>query len=98
MATATRATSLQPILASGGISLLLYGGIFANAETLTSLSAQGGVYCLLPVLTVFVVSYFYAAFAGRFWEAVGVRPARPVPARRPHRSARTLRRRECPES
>ncbi len=94
-----RAASLKSMLAFGSVSLVLYGAVFCFADPLTSLFARGGAYCVLPVLTVLVVSYFYAGFAGGFWEALGVRAARasaaftPLPAHRSvHRSAQSLRR------
>ena len=73
--------ALGKILLFGSISLALYGAVFAYAEPLTSLFAKGGAYCVLPVITIFVVSFFHAAFAGSIWAALGIAPVVRQPAR-----------------
>ena len=65
-------TTLIQLLGFGAVSAALYGLLFTYAAPLTSLFAKGGVYCVLPVITVFIVSYFHAGFAGSVWAALGI--------------------------
>ena len=65
-------TTLVKLLGFGAVSAALYGLLFTYSAPLTSLFAKGGAYCVLPVITVFIVSYFHAAFAGSVWSALGV--------------------------
>lgn len=64
--------AMKKALLFGLASLSLYIGVFIYAEPLTSLFARGGMYSLLPVISVFLFSYVHASFAGNVWTALGI--------------------------
>lgn len=58
---------------SGALYLLLY---LYEKEIMESFTRTDGWYPVLPVITAFVFSFAHGAFAGCFWEVIGIR-ARP---------------------
>ena len=72
MKTATRKTYLAKTLVFGALTAGLYAAVFAYADTIMHYWTKGGMYCLLPVATVFVFSYAHGSFTGNFWSALGI--------------------------
>jgi len=72
MKAATRKTYLLKTLIFGAMTAALYGAVFAYQETIMHYWTKGGIYCLLPVATVFVFSYAHGSFTGNFWSALGI--------------------------
>ncbi|MEW6264838.1 MAG: hypothetical protein AB1641_17325 [Thermodesulfobacteriota bacterium] len=56
----------------GAMTAGLYAVFFAYSGLLVTLFAQGGLYALLPVGTVFLFSYFHGSFASNLWTSVGI--------------------------
>jgi len=56
----------------GVASVALYAAVFTNSDLITNLSAKGGLYAVVPVLTVFLFSYIHGSFTGAFWSALGI--------------------------
>jgi len=52
--------------------MTLYGAVFAYQDLVMTYFTKGGVYAVLPVATVFAVSYFHGNFTGSFWSALGI--------------------------
>ena len=72
MKAATRKTYLAKTLVFGGLTAGLYAAVFAYADEIMHYWTKGGIYCLLPVATVFVFSYAHGSFTGNFWSALGI--------------------------
>jgi len=72
MKTATRRTYLAKTLIFGAVTAALYAAVFAYSEQIMHYWTKGGIYCLLPVATVFVFSYAHGSFTGNFWSALGI--------------------------
>lgn len=56
----------------GVASISLYAAAFHFADPMVALYAKGGIYCLLPVSTVFLFSYVHGNFASNVWTALGI--------------------------
>ncbi len=56
----------------GILSAGIYAAVFLNSATVMKYFTKGGFYNVLPVLTVFVVSYIHGSFASNVWTALGV--------------------------
>ncbi len=56
----------------GVASVALYALAFSFSQTMVTLFARGGAYCLLPVATVFLISYVHGNFASYTWTALGI--------------------------
>lgn len=72
MKASTRKTYLLKTLIFGAVTAALYSAVFAYQETIMHYWTKGGIYCLLPVATVFVFSYTHGSFTGNFWSALGI--------------------------
>ena len=72
MKTATRRTYLAKTLIFGAMTAGLYAAVFTYADVIMKFWTKGGIYCLLPVATVFVFSYAHGSFTGNFWSALGI--------------------------
>lgn len=72
MKATTRRTYFFKTLIFGAMTAALYGTVFAYSETIMHYWTKGGIYCLLPVATVFVFSYAHGSFTGNFWSALGI--------------------------
>ena len=46
--------------------------MFTHTDFVMKYWAKGGVYALLPVATVFAVSYLHGNFTSSFWSALGI--------------------------
>lgn len=56
----------------GAASIALYAAAFKFADPMVALYGKGGLYCLLPVSTVFLFSYVHGNFASNVWTALGI--------------------------
>ena len=76
----------SPLLAGAGWSMLagivlfsgsLYALLYAyEAEVMVYFTRTDGLYPALPILAAFVFSLVHGAFAGFFWEVIGIRARR----------------------
>lgn len=64
--------SIVRALLFGAVSVGLYTAVFVNQAAMLTLFTKGGLYALLPVVTVFVFSYVHGNFAGSVWTALGI--------------------------
>lgn len=59
---------------SGAVSGTLYTLLYLyEDEIVASFARTDGFYPALPILAAFVFSFAHGAFAGYFWEVVGIR-------------------------
>ncbi|MCL2341201.1 MAG: universal stress protein [Proteobacteria bacterium] len=56
----------------GTLTAALYAAVFSCQGLVMTYFCKGGLYALLPVATVFAVSYFHGNFTGSFWSALGI--------------------------
>ncbi|MDI6715394.1 MAG: hypothetical protein QME63_00395 [Actinomycetota bacterium] len=56
----------------GVLSLALYIAVFANEVFVRSTWAKGGVYAILPIVTVFVFSFVHGTFADSLMSSLGI--------------------------
>jgi len=76
----------------GVLSAAIYGAVFANADLVMEYYTKGGFYNVLPVLTVFAVSYIHGSFASNVWTAIGINASRKVETSRKEAPARKTQR------
>lgn len=72
MSTTSRKRHAKSCLVFGGLTAGIYAAIFANQEIVMTYFTKGGLYALLPVATVFAVSYAHGNFTSSFWSALGI--------------------------
>ncbi|MFV0436318.1 MAG: hypothetical protein ACK5PS_02845 [Desulfopila sp.] len=72
MKTVTRKAYIAKSFIFGVMTAALYSVVFAYSKEIMHYWTMGGVYCLLPVATVFVFSYAHGSFTGNFWSALGI--------------------------
>jgi len=56
----------------GTLTAALYAAVFSCQGMVMTYFCKGGLYAILPVATVFAVSYFHGNFTGSFWSALGI--------------------------
>lgn len=56
----------------GILSVGIYAAVFTNADMVMKYFTKGGFFNVLPVLTVFAVSYIHGSFASNVWTALGI--------------------------
>ena len=76
MATITSKRHIKNCLLFGSLTAGLYASVFAYQDLVMTWFSKGGVYALLPVATVFAVSYFHGNFTSAFWSALGIEASR----------------------
>ena len=76
MATITSRRHVRNCLVFGALTGGLYASVFAYQDLVMTWFSKGGVYALLPVATVFAVSYFHGNFTSAFWSALGIEASR----------------------
>lgn len=65
------------LICSGAGSGSLYALLYAyEAEVMVYFTRTDGLYPALPILAAFVFSLVHGAFAGFFWEVIGIRARR----------------------
>jgi len=72
MSTTSRKRHAKSCLVFGGLTAGIYAAIFANQDIVMTYFTKGGLYALLPVATVFAVSYAHGNFTSSFWSALGI--------------------------
>jgi len=60
----------------GTLTSALYAAVFSCQDLVMTYFNKGGAYALLPVATVFAVSYFHGNFTSSFWSALGIEASR----------------------
>lgn len=66
----------------GIASVALYAAVFTHSDLITNLSAKGGLYAVVPVITVFLFSYIHGSFTGAFWSALGIEASKGAAAKK----------------
>ncbi len=56
----------------GALTVGLYASVFTHLPLVMKYFTKGGVYAVLPVLTVLAVSYLHGNFTSSFWSALGI--------------------------
>lgn len=82
MSETTRKRNVVRTIVFGAAAVALYAAVFTNTDFITNLSAKGGVYAVVPVLTVFLFSYIHGSFTGAFWSALGIEASKGTAARK----------------
>ena len=60
---------------SGAVSGALYLALYVyEPEIMQAFTRTDGLYPALPIMAAFVFSFTHGAFAGYFWEVLGIRP------------------------
>lgn len=72
MSTITKKRHLKNCCLFGALTAGLYTAVFANQDVVMTYFTKGGMFALLPVATVFAVSYFHGNFTSFFWSALGI--------------------------
>ena len=76
MSEKTRRRHVVRSLIFGAATVALYAAVFNHSETIATLSSKGGLYAVVPVVTVFLFSYVHGSFTGAFWSALGIEASR----------------------
>lgn len=72
MSTTSRKRHAKNCLVFGALTVGLYASVFTNSEIVMTYFTKGGLYTILPVATVFAVSYLHGNFTSSFWSALGI--------------------------
>ncbi|WP_310599750.1 hypothetical protein [Desulfobulbus sp.] len=76
MSTSSKQRYVQRCVLFGALTAALYAAVFAYQDLVMTYFSKGGVYAVLPVATVFAVSYFHGNFTSSFWSALGIEASR----------------------
>jgi len=76
MFTSSKKQYVQQCVIFGILTSALYASVFAYQDIVMTYFSKGGIYAVLPVATVFAVSYFHGNFTSSFWSALGIEAAR----------------------
>lgn len=76
MSTTSKKRHLRNCFTFGLLTAAVYTAIFANQELVMTYFTRGGIYALLPVAVVFLVSYAHGNFTSSFWSALGIEGAK----------------------
>lgn len=80
----------------GLMAAVMYAAVFINVVPVMKWFTKGGIFATLPILTVFAVSFVYAAFASNLWSLLGIEATKRIQPRatsRPRVRAERLRQR-----
>jgi hypothetical protein len=72
MSTTTKKRHVKSTILFGALTTGLYAAVFANQDAVMTYFTKGGLFAMLPVATVFAVSYFHGNFTSSFWSALGI--------------------------
>lgn len=72
MSTTSRKRHLRNCFTFGLLTAGVYAAVFANQDIVMTYFAKGGIYAVLPVAVVFLVSYAHGNFTSAFWSALGI--------------------------
>jgi uncharacterized membrane protein (DUF485 family) len=56
----------------GILSTIIYAAVFFNVDVVMKYFTRGGVFSILPIVTVFAVSFVYGSFASSLWSMLGI--------------------------
>ena len=76
MSTTSKKQHILRCVVFGTFTAALYAAVFSCHSLVMTYFCKGGVYALLPVATVFAVSYFHGNFTSSFWSALGIEASR----------------------
>lgn len=76
MSTLSKAHHVKNCFIFGVLNACLYAAVFTHSDFVMKYFTKGGVYALLPVATVFAVSYLHGNFTSSFWSALGIEASR----------------------
>jgi hypothetical protein len=82
MTTLSKKRHLNHCLLFGALTSGLYASVFAYQDVVMTYFSKGGLYAVLPVATVFAVSYFHGNFTSAFWSALGIEASKKVAVKR----------------
>ncbi len=74
--SSTKKKPVGAMIVMGTISLALYAALLLRQDLVNSMSAKGGLYAFLPIVTAFVFSYIHGTFTGHFWTMLGIEAAK----------------------
>ena len=78
MTTISKKRHLNHCLLFGARTSALDASVFAYQDVVMTYFSKGGLYAVLPVATVFAVSYFHGNFTSAFWSALGIEASKKV--------------------
>lgn len=82
MSERTRKRNVVRSLVFGAGAVALYAAVFTHSDFITTMSAKGGLYAVVPVITVFLFSYVHGTFTSAFWSALGIEASKGSAARK----------------
>jgi hypothetical protein len=82
MSTTSRSRHIKNCFLFGALTTGLYASVFANQDVVMTHFTKGGLFALLPVATVFAVSYFHGNFTSAFWSALGIEASKKTASKR----------------
>jgi len=82
MSTISKARHIKNCFIFGALNACLYAAVFTHTDFVMKYWAKGGVYALLPVATVFAVSYLHGNFTSSFWSALGIEASKKTTQKR----------------
>jgi len=82
MSTTSRKRHVKNCFLFGALTSGLYAAVFVNQDAVMTYFTKGGAFALLPVATVFAVSYFHGNFTSAFWSALGIEASKKTAAQR----------------
>jgi len=72
MSITSKKRHLRNCFTFGILTAAVYAAVFLNQELVMAYFTKGGIYALLPVAVVFMVSYAHGNFTSSFWSALGI--------------------------
>jgi len=72
MSTTSRKRHVKSCILFGALTSALYATVFLHQELVMKYFTKGGLFAVLPVATVFAVSYLHGNFTSSFWSALGI--------------------------
>ena len=78
MSATSKKQYVQKCALFGALTVGLYAAVFTHQDLIMQYFSKGGVYAVLPVLTVFAVSYLHGNFTSSFWSALGIEASKKV--------------------
>ena len=82
MSTPSKKRHINNCFLFGSLTAALYAAVFAYQDLVMTYFTKGGAYALLPVATVFAVSYFHGNFTSSFWSALGIEASKKTTEKR----------------
>ena len=82
MSTPSKKRHINNCILFGSLTAALYAAVFTYQDLVMATFTKGGAYALLPVATVFAVSYFHGNFTSSFWSALGIEASKKVAEKR----------------